>query len=377
MFRNLNSEFNTVIGYQEYVKLHYRDIINKLIMNEPYKKGKKYIAPVLVSFDIETSKIYVSGKPNAFMYIWMCGITNPENGQTLTIIGRKWSEFENLIKDFKTTAKNRMVVIYVHNLAYEYQFLKSILHFDDTFFQSTRKPLVLRTDNIEFRCSYILTNMSLAQFTSKYCKMYQKMTGDLDYNVVRYRDTKLTLTELRYCINDVVGLNEALINLMKSENDNLATIPLTSTGYVRRNIQNAIKNSNERIEHCQPLSPEVFKMLRLAFRGGNTHANRFHIGELLHDVHSVDRASAYPTEMVTRKFPVNFKRKSGLSPKRVENIMNCGKAVLLTFRYKDLRLKHNVTCPYLPTAKVFRHLNTLAENGRVLMSDEGEITVTR
>ena len=86
---------------------------------------------------------------------------------------------------------------------------------------------------------------------------------------------------------------------MKSDNDDLATVPLTSTGYVRRDVRNAIKSNAALItDHCKSIDEDVFKLLRKAFRGGNVHANRFKVGEVLHDVKSVDRASAYPTEML-------------------------------------------------------------------------------
>ena len=254
--------------------------------------------------------------------------------------------------------------------------MKSFIKIDDAFFMSTRKPLKLISNNIEFRCSYLLTNMSLDQFTKRYCKRYTKLVGNLDYNITRYPDTKLSEKELSYCINDVLALNEALYYLMQSEGDNLATIPLTSTGYVRRDIQKAIKeNKKQMVGHTEPLTPEVFSILRKAFRGGNTHANRFHVGELLHNVSSADRASSYPSEMVNKPFPVNFKKFDG-SFKRILSLIEFGKAVVFTFKYCNLQLKQNVRCPYIASTKVFSQLNSLVENGRILLSDEGIISVT-
>ena len=58
-------------------------------------------------------------------------------------------------------------------------------------------------------------------------------------------------------------------------------MPYTSTGYVRRLAKNAISSVNYQWrKNIQP-DKNVYELLRQAFRGGNTHANRFFIGQLL------------------------------------------------------------------------------------------------
>ena len=133
----------------------------------------------------------------------------------------------------KTAADGAFLVVYVHNLSYEFQFLKGIYSFfpDDVFAVASRK--VVKADMwgcFEFRCSYKLTNMSLKQFTSKMMVKHQKLSGEeFDYGVKRYPWTELTDEELEYCINDVWGLVEAVNALMARDEDTLQTIPLTST----------------------------------------------------------------------------------------------------------------------------------------------------
>lgn len=46
----------------------------------------------------------------------------------------------------------------------------------------------------------------------------------------------------------------------------------------------------------------VFELLREAFRGGDTHANRFYVGKILDNVGSYDRESSYPYELVNKNF---------------------------------------------------------------------------
>ena len=50
---------------------------------------------------------------------------------------------------------------------------------------------------------------------------------------------------------------------------------------------------------------EIYKMLREAFRGGNTHANRYYTNYTLHNVHSADRSSSYPDVMCNCKLPIS------------------------------------------------------------------------
>ena len=70
-------------------------------------------------------------------------------------------------------------VCYVHNLSFEYQFLKSILHinYEKVFLIKNRKvaKFELESDTIIFKDSYLLSNMSLAKFCENYnTEEYQK-----------------------------------------------------------------------------------------------------------------------------------------------------------------------------------------------------------
>ena len=102
--------------------------------------------------------------------------------------------------------------------------------------------------------------MSLDAFTHKMGVPDAKL-HDFDYSIVRYPWTALTPEELDYCINDVKGLVQALKKEMTMDGDTLYTIPLTSTGYVRRDCKKAMENFN----HVQlaEMFPDasVFKLL--------------------------------------------------------------------------------------------------------------------
>ena len=85
------------------------------------KKNIEYIE-LPCSFDIETSSFYnKNNEKTAIMYIWQLQIK--EN----TIIGRTWKDFFDVLqilqRIFKISSK-RILTIYVHNLSFEFQFMR-------------------------------------------------------------------------------------------------------------------------------------------------------------------------------------------------------------------------------------------------------------
>ena len=347
----------------------------------PGGKKRHYIG-ITTAFDIETTLI--DSVEQSVMYIWQW-----QFGEDYTVIGRTWDEFLDLQKRIRAVLpEDRWLVVYVHNLSYEFQFLKGIYSFfpDDLFAVASRK--VVKADMwgcFEFRCSYKLTNMSLKQFTSKMMVKHQKLSGEeFDYGVKRYPWTELTDEELEYCINDVLGLVEAVNALMARDGDTLQTIPLTSTGYVRRNAKRAMR---EGIHHnfVYSILPdyETYKALREAFRGGNTHANRYYAGDIVENVHSADRSSSYPAVMCNCEFPMT--EFVPILPKDLNKdyIGRCitirHKALLLRIGIKNLALRDRFWgCPYLSKDKcrnIHKAIDT-EDNGRILEADYLETTVT-
>ena len=140
----------------------------------PGGKKRHYIG-LTTAFDIETTLIEDINQ--SVMYIWQWQFSTD-----VTVIGRTWDEFLDLQKRIKAVLpEDRWLVVYVHNLSYEFQFLKGIYQFvpDDVFAIASRK--VVKCDMwgcFEFRCSYKLTNMSLKQFTSKMGVEHQKLSGE-------------------------------------------------------------------------------------------------------------------------------------------------------------------------------------------------------
>ena len=357
------------------------DLIKNRVGNPAMRSRPQYI-DLVTAFDIETTRL--EDIEQSVMYVWQW-----QFGPDCLIMGRTWEEFHQLTTTLAQFIKaafgqRARLVVWVHNLSYEFQFLRGIYPFrsDEVFVMERRKIAKCSMyDAFEFRCSYIHSNMSLDLFTRKMGCTIQKLTGTFDYSRIRYPWTPLDPGELAYCVHDVQALVEAITREMQLDGDNLATIPMTSTGYVRRDAKQAMRSVPAFRSWINDQLPEfpVYLALREAFRGGNTHANRFYAKQILEHVHSVDRSSSYPDVLVNCKFPVSeFSYRGEISLQRLEiNIGVHKKAALFRIQFENLELRDPwIGCPYLTKDKS-RHINNgVYDNGRILSADHLETTLT-
>lgn len=333
-------------------------------------------ADIVTAFDIETTRIVEIEQ--AIMYIWQWQI-----GLEITVVGRTWTEFAEFVKRLiAKLGENEYIVAYVHNLSYEFQFLRGIYDFkeDEVFCLDRRKILKCTMfGHLEFRCSYLHSNMSLATYTDKMGAYHGKIVGEYDYNKIRWPYTPLSDREMLYCVNDVRGLVESLMIEMAHDGDNLYTIPLTSTGYVRRDTKRAVRA--ERKQLAVKIAPEypVYKLLREAFRGGNTHANRYYSGKTISNVKSFDRSSSYPDVLCNCEYPITeFLPENDCDYSRIIDLMERrGKALLFRIAMCNVCLIDDMWgAPYLAKDKVRNLQGAIIDNGRILSAEYLETTVT-
>lgn len=343
----------------------------------PRTRQKFSYKNIITAFDIETTSL--PEVQQAVMYVWQW-----QFGDACTVIGRTWEQLRHFMDSLQACLKSgERLVVYVHNLSYEFQFLRAIIDWapEDVFAVDSRKVLKAITGPFEFRCSYLHSNMNLKQYLDKMKTDHRKLSGDeFNYKARRFWWTPLTAEELAYCQNDVVGLVEALEAEMAMDGDNLYTIPLTSTGYVRRDAKRALASSVSNI--VRPILPsvELYDRLLEAFRGGNTHANRYYAGQIIENVHSFDKSSSYPSAITTRKFPMGpFKKcPDGLTVDQLSRTIKAGrKAVLAVVTLTNVRLADpSWGCPYLSFSKCRGVTGEKLDNGRILEADTITTTVT-
>jgi len=344
--------------------------------NPGTKKKIKY-KDIITAFDIETTRI--KKIEQSIMYVWAW-----QFGKKYTVLGRTWEQFvifrKNLAKSLK---EEEHLCTFVHNLSYEFQFLRGIYAFEkeEVFAIDSRKVLKLTMDEcIEMRCSYIHSNMSLAEYTNKMGAEHAKLDGkEFDYTIERYPWTELTQKQLQYVTHDVLGLVESIEIEMAHDKDNLYTFPLTSTGYVRRDAKQAMRQVSHTYVCNQLPEFKTYQLCREAFRGGNTHANRYYAGYVIHNVKSADRSSSYPDVLCNCQFPVSaFFHAGGIPYNELLELINVRKkAVLMRVTMSNVRLRDKFWgAPYLSRDKCRNIQGALYDNGRILQADYLETTIT-
>lgn len=294
-----------------------------------HNKVKYFNVPC--AFDTEsTSFIDDNGIKRATVYAWTFGIYG------LVIMGRTWEEFVTLCNNLSSVLdlhENKRLIVYVHNLAFDFQFFRKWLEWVDVFSVNMRKPVyAVSTLGIEFRCSYIQSGYSLAKIGKDLHTYHvRKLVGDLDYDLLRHSNTPLTEKEIDYCANDVRVVMAYIQECIETEGD-IGKIPLTKTGYVRRycrdcclgdrNLPRKVRGLmrlryRDQINHLR-MTVDEYNQLKRAFQGGFTHANPYYVNKVIHNMRSFDFTSSYPAVLVSRRFPmgpseiVEIKRMSDL-----------------------------------------------------------------
>lgn len=344
---------------------------------KPTQSSSERIHRIVSTFDIETTNTQtdINGENCnvSFMYHWQWNIAGKN------FRGRYWNEFLHLyhrVVKFYSLSPHTIFVIYVHNLPFEHEFLKSFLKYDQKHVWANDKNKIVKcrtVEGVEFRCSYMLTNMSL----EKACQntpnvIHGKESGALDYRKIRHSATKLSRREFAYNYMDVQGLYEVMCEKLRVEENGYYSIPMTSTGYVRRELRNEIAKYPDYVEKVQSLEPslDLYNTMVQMFRGGNTHANRFFAGKQQYHVHSIDIASSYPFQIMTKYFPMTpFFKESCLDDAAYINQLLHEKCCIMKLKLEGVKLKPGIPIPYLSTAKcdhIAYHNTNLYDNGRII-----------
>lgn len=336
------------------------------------------------SFDIETSSFYLEGEKQSCMYIWMFNFSG------ITIIGRTWNEFtemlDRLVRHLGLSLENRLVC-YIHNLQYEFQWFRRWLQWESVFALSERKVVkTVTTSGIEFRCSYILTNKNLKSVAEDLPEEFNgiaKLTGELDYMVVRGSQTSLTQQELQYCINDVLIVTYFIYDKLVNEN-NIAFIPLTATGYVRKAVRkNCLYNKNDwsssfyykKYISKLTMTEEDYNMLKLAFMGGFTHASCLASNMVLTDVGSIDFTSCYPAEMIKEQFPDSKFFNAEITS--MKEFRRCLKVYCCLFEIEFINIRSSVIFEHVISySKCSVCEDALIDNGRVVEASRIRMVIT-
>lgn len=348
------------------------------------------------SFDIETSTIrpgtygymHKDGRPLGVPYLFQWNIY----GQV--IICRYIEEaariFEYLGEAFCT--KNRRLIIFDHNLGYEYGFFKDYwpLVYKECFALDVHHPVTLHLKTgLIIRDSYKMTNMSLDTLAKDWSTEWLKAPDIMDYRKIRMPWDILDEMTLLYSALDVLSLSDAISGFLSARDAMPWTKNPTSTSFVRSEFKKVIgisakKRTKEQhryfetLQECK-IDEKIYNMLLRQARGGNTHANRaitgIEQGKNGKGVAHFDITSSYPTQMVCYpEYPISYWY--NLDPgAAIEDIMlleRSGYCTLFDMTLINPRIKENIPVPYLAIAqcRTLKGWSEYSDNGRYLNGAE-------
>lgn len=397
----MNYNFNSDIYYVENAK----EICKNISKNDIKGNNKKlYYYNIPCSFDIETSSFYRDtegkiynyseksklGKKGdeleklAIMYIWQFGI----NGYT--IIGRSWNEFKELLNILETELdlnENCRLLIYVHNLAFEFQFLCKMFEWNKIFAIDNRKPLYAIYKGFEFRCSYLLSGYSLATVAKNLTRYkIKKLDGNLDYRLIRHEETALTIDEINYCLNDIKIVMLYILEYIENVKS-IHNIPITKTNGVRKfcrkncffadtpeykGVNYIYKNY---IKSLTIKDLDEFNAMRRAFAGGFTHANANYTDNIIENVSSYDFTSSYPFVMISEMYPCTRGVKIDVTNEKQFNELINKYLCIFDVEFNDI-FSIDTFENYISISKCFIREKYSENNGRLICAKRVVLTIT-
>lgn len=302
------------------------------------------------------------------MYIWQFSINNE------VYYGRTWNELMAFMYEINYYVKEKKYV-FVHNFAYEFEFMRNKFNFKNVFARKSRKPIRAEIEglNFEFRCSYMMSNSSLEMLPKIYSLPVEKKVGELDYSLIRNSKTELTSEELEYCEYDCLVVYEYIKKELETYHT-IKNLPITSTGHVRKELKNqTMKDYDYRniVRKSINIDGHIYNLLIKAFAGGYTHANWIYTDKIVKNVSSFDFTSSYPYVMVTHKFPATRFQKVYIKEKEK---LDKDFAYLIHVKFKNIRCKYYNN--FISVNKCLNIHKGRYDNGRLIGADEIEIVLT-
>lgn len=351
-----------------------------LIFKDQQKNHKitKY-ATKYICLDTETSH---TDNTCGWVYQWAAKLGE------LYVYGRKPSEiidFMERVAEHYELSDDKKIVLYIHNAAYDLQYLKLFLRRYDPSarFLAVDSHAIIECDVIGFKivCSYKLTNMGLDPLSQNYAELYTKAVGEIDYNIVRYQDSELTASDWFYMFSDVASQDDGIQGYLKMQGYRYAfRAPITSTGFVRANCRKAAKadESWREIFRKTALSLEQYNLCRQCFMGGVCIASFKHSNKTIRSdkLRHKDFTSSYPARQELDYFPEGAPNWYGDvdSIEELEHLCSTY-CCIFVLTLNNVHIKKGVTAPCIPSSKCIHKENYLKLNGKIVSAATLSIVV--
>ena len=354
------------------------------------KYKNKKVCQNIFTFDTETTSDFLDadGKPFLFdydnpqqardaykhslCYLWQFGID-----EDTRYIGRELYDFVELLRDLKKHLnKYAITICYVHNFAFDFNFLINVLHFDEVFARNARHPMcaTCKDYQIEFKCSFILSGLKLETWAESLKMPVRKLK--MNYREMRTPLTPLPADVIDYSLADLDVIYYG-IKAYKEQYDGLHNIPLTHTGKMRKACEEVMQGQYKYCEKVTRLMPQTiddFREQTRAFIGGTVLCNWLYKNRVIKKVKCYDIASSYPYVLIaSKKYPMSifFKCPKGYEQKYMHNDKY---VYIIHFEVDNIESIYN--CHFISKSKAMTIKDAVVDNGRVVSASHIELTLT-
>lgn len=329
--------------------------------------------------DIETStetaydnKLQKEVPISVWLTYGVCKLYNLQGETKLECKFRKWETLHKFLCKVSLMFRKKGIFCYVHNLSYEFDFLIKNLSKPKKFTcNSSHKVIsaILESYNIEFRCTYQLSAKSLRKIGNElnFIKL------DSEYRMILPHDN-VTEEEWEYCVRDCDIVAQYIIKEELPEYIILNNIPYTSTGKVRKDFKELLKQypPEDNLWDIEP--PEnCFYALSKAFKGAITMSNPRYTNIIIHGrIKSFDETSKYPSIMMCKEYPYTIEKQENFTKEDIKN----NKFWIAKIKFQELTSKfdfgflsiYNTEYINLATSDIF--------NGKIINAREVEMYIT-
>lgn len=364
-------------------RFNYKLLNNIMYTKRPGKsKGAKSISDAIIMADSETSKKDPNIQGHNHICAWTISI-RAFDMNIVTLYGQKPDNFTKCISQIRKHLEGEQVVIYFHNLPYDWTFFELFL-FEE--FGTPEKQLNIKShyplfvnfsNGIQLRDSLILAQRSLEKWADDLDVEHKKAMGLWDYDKIRNQYDTLSYEELEYIEHDTLAGVECIQKTADALHKKIYNLPYTSTGIVREEVRKLGKANGAR-ELFNRIAPTYaqYRKLEKVFHGGFTHANRHLIDELIneHLVICYDFASSYPYVMLSEKYPME--KFTPYHMCRLDEIISAADTHAFMFKlilYRPRLIDDFQPMPVLQFSKCEKTINAVQDNGRILCADYVEI----
>lgn len=297
-------------------------------------------------------------------------------------------------------SEDRVLITYIQNVSFDLSYLAPYIQkfLPDKerrsgLYDGAHKIIYYKQGGLEFKCTYLLSGQSLEKWSNDMDVEHKKQVGLYDYDRIIYQDTEIDEASQIYDKYDVLAMQESFDKQLKLHDDNITTVPLTSTGYPRRKLRKSCNDTDylQKYFYDNRIDAHTLLFNLHSYAGGYTHNNRLLKSTVIKVTDLIEKygkdvkighgdfRSHYPSQL--RSYPMAwgrfsiyyhitehdaYFRKHGHNI-NIDDICNMYPTYssITHIRFYHMTLKdNNITMPFMQYAKITRSQKLIMKDGK-------------